>query len=124
MEDFVHEYYSVERFQAAYKRLIEPLPDRSQWPDVDLPFVLKAPLDKKAVGRYRKLRMKSFLEGSGSKGKKAAKEAANEADKQAANEVEKGKKKMIRGKRKCKGCGELGHGETSYKCHLNGTKKR
>ena len=29
MEDFVHEYYSVDRFKAAYKRLIEPLPDRS-----------------------------------------------------------------------------------------------
>jgi hypothetical protein len=36
----VHEYYSVMRFKAAYKRLIEPLPDRSQWPDVDLPFGL------------------------------------------------------------------------------------
>jgi hypothetical protein len=30
---------------------------------------------------------------------------------------------LIRGKRKCKRCGELGHGETSYKCGLNGTKK-
>jgi len=100
------------------------LPDRSQWPDVDLSFVLKEPLDKKAAGRYRKLRMKSFLEGSGSKGKKATKEAANEADKQATNEAQNDKKIMIRGKRKCKRCGELGHGETSYKCHLNGTKKR
>jgi len=36
----------------------------------------------------------------------------------------KGKRQMIRGKRQCKGCGELGHGETSYKCRLNGTKKR
>jgi len=89
-----------------------------------LPFGVRAPLDKRTAGRYRKLRIKSFLEGGGSKGKKAAKEAANEADKQAANEAEKGKKKIIRDKRKCKGCGELGHGETSYKCHLNGTKKR
>jgi len=54
MEDFVHEYYSVERFQTAYKRLIKPLPNRSQRPDVDLPFVLKAPLDKKVAGRYKK----------------------------------------------------------------------
>jgi hypothetical protein len=98
----VHEYYSVERFKAAYKRLIEPLPNRSQWPDVDLPFGIKAPLDKRVAGRYRKLRIKSFLEGGGSKGKKAAKEAANEADKQAANKAQKGKKAMIRGKRKCK----------------------
>jgi hypothetical protein len=43
---------------------------------------------------------------------------------EAAGQSEKGKKKMIRGKRKCKRCGELGHGETSYKCPLNGTKKR
>jgi hypothetical protein len=124
MQDFVHEYYSVERFQAAYKRLIEPLPDKSQWPKVELNFELNAPLDKKGPGRYRKLRMKSCLEGGNSKGKKAAKEAANEADKQAADEADKGKKQMIRGKRKCKRCGELGHGETSYKCHLNGTRKR
>ena len=87
MEDFVHEYYSVERFQAAYKRLIEPLPDRTQWPDVDLHFGLNSPLDKKLAGRYRKLKIKCFLEGGGSKGKKAAKEAANEADKQATNEA-------------------------------------
>jgi hypothetical protein len=89
-----------------------------------LPFGLKAPLDKRVAGRYRKLRIKSFLEGGGNEGKKAAKEAANEADKEAANKAQKGKKAMIRGKRKCKGCGELGQGETSYKCHLNGTKKR
>ena len=87
MEDFVHEYYSVDRFKAAYKRLIEPLPDRSQWPNVELPFGLKAPLDKKLASRYRKLRIKSFLEGGGGKGKKAAKEAANGADKQATNEA-------------------------------------
>jgi len=67
------------------------------------------------------------LEGdSGGKTKKAAKEAANEADKEAeleASEAAKGKRQLIRGKRKCKRCGELGHGETSYKCRLNGTKK-
>jgi hypothetical protein len=105
MEDFVHEYYFVVRFKVAYKRLIEPLPDRSQWPDVDLPFGVMEPLDKKTAGRYRKLSIKGFLEDGGSKGKKAAKKAANEADEEAANEAEKGKKKMVRGKRKCKGCG-------------------
>jgi hypothetical protein len=70
MEDFEHEYYFVVRFKAAYKRLIESLPDRSQWPDVDLPFGVMAPLDKKTAGRYRKLRIKDFLEGGG----RAAKE--------------------------------------------------
>jgi hypothetical protein len=31
---------------------------------------------------------------------------------------------MIRGKVWCPNCGELGHKKTSYKCPLNGTKKR
>nr|AGR45850.1 mutator-like transposase [Zea mays] len=117
LEDFVHEYYSIDRFRKAYSRLIEPLPDRTQWPKVNLPFVVAAPLDKRLVGRQRQLRIKGCLEGgSGGKTKKSAKESAAELD--------KGKKQMIRGKRKCKRCGELGHGETSYKCTLNGTKKR
>ena len=70
LEDFVHDYFSVERFKNAYKRNIEPLPDKTQWPDVDLPFVVGAPLGKRGRGRPRKLRMKSCLEGGNSKGKK------------------------------------------------------
>jgi hypothetical protein len=31
---------------------------------------------------------------------------------------------MIRGKVRCPNCGELGHRKASYKCPLNGTKKR
>ncbi|KAL6634189.1 hypothetical protein ACP70R_026860 [Stipagrostis hirtigluma subsp. patula] len=31
---------------------------------------------------------------------------------------------MIRGPQQCKRCGERGHRERSYKCPLNGTKKR
>ena len=30
--DFVHEYYSVQRFRATYASRVKPLPDRSQWP--------------------------------------------------------------------------------------------
>ena len=29
LEDFVHDYYSVQRFKNAYKRLIEPLSDKT-----------------------------------------------------------------------------------------------
>jgi len=118
MEDYVHEFYSIEWFRAAYKRTIEPLPD------VDLPIGVHAPLAKKTTGRNRKLRIKGCLEGGNSKGKKEAKEATNEAGKQVEIEAQKGKKKMIRGKRRCQRCGELGHGQISYKCPLNGTKKR
>jgi hypothetical protein len=127
LEDFIHDYYSVYRFKNAYKRLIEPLPDKTQWPKVDIPFSVGAPLDKKGVERYRKMRIKGCLEGdSGGQTKKNAKEATNKADKDAemeAAEAAKGKRQLIRGKRKCKRCGELGHEETSYKCRLNGTKK-
>jgi hypothetical protein len=100
LEDFVHEYYSIQIFKNTYYTIIEPLPDRTQWPNVDLPFVVGAPLDKKTAGRYRKLRIKGFLEGGGSKGKKAGKEADKETANEADKEADKFKKKMIRGKRK------------------------
>jgi len=117
----------VQRFKNAYKRLIEPLLDKTQWLKVDISFPVGTPLDKKGVGRYKKLRIKGCLEGDGGgKTKKVAKEAANEADKDAeleAAEAAKGKRQLIRGKRKCKRCGKLGHGKTSYKCRFNETKK-
>lgn len=100
LEDFVHEYYSVQRFKNAYKRIIEPLPDRSQWPLVDPPYVVGAPLDKRGRRRYKKLRIKSCLEGGNNKGKNVAKEKGKEADKdavleadmEATSQSEKGKK--------------------------------
>ena len=103
IEDYVHEYYSLEKFKAAYMGIIEPMPDKRHWPKVDLGFLMGAPLAKRPVGRQRKLRMKSFLETGGT-GKK--------------------KKPMIRGPMKCKRCDQVGHREASSKCPLNGTKKR
>jgi len=98
MEDFVHDYYSVERFKNAYKRLIEPLPDKTQWPEVVLDFAVHAPLAKRPAGKPRKLRIKGCLEGgSGGMSKKDAKDAANQADKDAEIEAAKGKRQ---GKRK------------------------
>jgi hypothetical protein len=96
MEDYVHEYYSVSRFRAAYEGAIEPLTDKNQWPQVDTGFVLRPPIptSKKAAGRTRKQRIKAWWEGGTRKG--------------ALN--------------KCKRCGELGHRESG--CPNNGTKKR
>ena len=97
MEEYVHEYYSVSRFKAAYEGVIEPLTDKNQWPQVDTGFVLRGPLPtgkKKGAGRTRKQRMKSWWEGGSRKG--------------SLN--------------KCKKCGELGHREAG--CPTNGTKKR
>nr|ABA98175.1 transposon protein, putative, Mutator sub-class [Oryza sativa Japonica Group]ABA98179.1 transposon protein, putative, Mutator sub-class [Oryza sativa Japonica Group] len=65
IEDFVNPYFSVELFRKAYRRIIEPLGDKSYWPQVELPWVLGAPLPKKTNGRYIKLRIKSCLEGGG-----------------------------------------------------------
>jgi hypothetical protein len=49
LEDFVHGYYSMQRFKNAYKRLIEPLSDKTQWPKVDIPFLLGHHLTKKVL---------------------------------------------------------------------------
>lgn len=113
IEDFVNPYFSVELFRKAYRRIIEPLGDKSYWPQVELPWVLGAPLPKKTNGRYIKLRIKSCLEGGG---KSKAKTTPTDND--------SGKRVLVRGKRRCKGCGEFGHVQTSYKCSLNGIKKR
>src|SRR6266498_3784868 len=67
LENYVHEYYSMEKFRAAYQGEVEPLTDRSQWPKVDLGFVMYPPCPKVSKGRHRKNRFKNFLEGGGSK---------------------------------------------------------
>jgi hypothetical protein len=54
MEEFVHEYYSVEKFQNAYKMVVIPLCDKSFWPEVDIGVLVGAPLSKRPVGRQRK----------------------------------------------------------------------
>jgi hypothetical protein len=84
MEDFVHDYYSVEKFRKAYARQIEQLPSKEKWPKVDLAFEVGAPLSKRGVGRQQKNRIKSCLEG-GSGGSKCTKKFAE-------NENEKTKK--------------------------------
>jgi hypothetical protein len=51
LEEFVDEYYFVEKFQAAYKRVVVPLGDKSFWPEVDIRVPVQAPLVKRPVGR-------------------------------------------------------------------------
>ena len=55
MEDFVHDYYSVEKFKKAYARQIEQLPSKEKWPKVELAFEVGAPLSKRGVGRQQKI---------------------------------------------------------------------
>ena len=129
LEQFVHDYYSVNRFRAAYGREIEPMTDKTQWPEVDLPFLVGAPLAKLPPGRLRKLRIKGWMEGGhkkkGSKDGKFTNEMEGEkgCDNDTAPTNAKGKK-MIRGPMTCKRCGEKGHRQASSKCPLNGTAKK
>ncbi|KAF0896656.1 hypothetical protein E2562_026769 [Oryza meyeriana var. granulata] len=92
MEDFVHEYYSVENFRKAYARLIEPLRDKTKWPKVNLELPVVAPLGKRSVGRQKKNRIKSCLEGGSGGSKSVIKVAENNNEKTKKME-EKAKKK-------------------------------
>jgi len=80
IEDYVHEYYSVPRFRAAYEGRVEPFPDRTQWPVVDLGFTIFPPLLGRPPRRPRVQRIRGCLEG-------------------------KANKKKV----KCKRCGDFGH---------------
>ena len=110
MENFVDDYYSIDKFRKAYLRRVPPIEDRSFWPTVDFSCEVCAPMAKRGVGRQRKNRIKSCLEGGS--GKKA---------KVVPNE--QGTTKLKR-QYTCPNCGQLSHRKSSYKCPLNGTKKR
>jgi len=67
--DFVHEYYSVAKFRAAYEGRVEPMTDRSQWPEVDLGFKVHPPLLGRPAGRPKVQRVRSYLENNPNKKK-------------------------------------------------------
>jgi hypothetical protein len=85
LEQFVHEYYSVNRFRAAYSREIEPMKDKTQYPQVDLSFLVGAHLTKLPPGRLRKLRLKSWDEGGHKKKGKSTNES--EGEKECDNDI-------------------------------------
>jgi hypothetical protein len=80
IEHFVHDYYSVARFKATYEDRVELIPDRSQWPVVELGYKVRPPLLGREVGRPKVQRQRGCLEKRASK------------------------KKV-----KCKRCGDFGH---------------
>ncbi|CAN6302334.1 unnamed protein product [Urochloa humidicola] len=101
MEHYLHPYFSVYHFRLAYAGIIKPLPDKSQWPKVELDYKLLAPLTKREVGRQKKNRIPGCLENKGNKPKG------------------KGAWQVT-----CSTCFQHGHRSSSSKCLLNGTKKR
>jgi hypothetical protein len=58
----VHEYYSVARFRAAYADRVPPMPDRADWPKVELGYKLFPPLQRRAAGRPRVVRIRGSME--------------------------------------------------------------
>ena len=69
LEDYVDDYYSVEKFKLAYEGSIPSIPDKSNWPKTTHGFFMHPPLLKSTAGERRKNRMKSALEGGSSRKK-------------------------------------------------------
>jgi len=63
IEDFVHPYYSVNKFKAAYAGIVPSLTDRTQWPVVGLGFTVFPPMQKRGPGRPKVTRIRGALEG-------------------------------------------------------------
>lgn len=63
LADYVDNYYSVAKFRAAYAGHVEPIPDKTQWPKVDLGFKLWSPILKRAAGRPWTRRIRGVEEG-------------------------------------------------------------
>jgi hypothetical protein len=95
MHPYLHEYYSVAKFKAAYATPIQLLTDQSQWPEVENEFSLCPPLTKRKAGRPRVSRFKAWFEKGGSS--KKVKKNENPKRSQKGN------------KNRCKLCEELGH---------------
>jgi hypothetical protein len=69
IEDYVHEYYSVATFKKAYEARVEPIPDRSQWPEVKLGFKVHPPLLGRGPGRPKVQRIRGSMEKNATKKK-------------------------------------------------------
>jgi hypothetical protein len=70
LDDYVDSCYTVLKFKAAYEGWIEPMPDKTQWPQVDLGFKLWPPALHRAAGRPRSRRIRAAEEGGSKKRKK------------------------------------------------------
>jgi hypothetical protein len=53
LDDYVHEYYSLDRFKATYQFEVNLMVDKTQWPIVDLGFEMLPPKLERVAGRPR-----------------------------------------------------------------------
>lgn len=61
ISNFVHEYYSMARFRAAYEGRVESMPYRSQWLAIDLGFKVFPPLLGRSAGKSKKQRIRGCM---------------------------------------------------------------
>ena len=110
MHPYLHEYYSVAKFKAAYATPIPALTDQSQWPEMPVEFgAMCPPLTKRKAGRPKQSRFKAWFEKGGSKKKKTD---------------DKPKRTQKGNKNRCKLCQELGHRAGSAKCRFTPEKPK
>ena len=64
MDEFVHEYFSVDRFRKTYACTFNPMTSKDSWPHVDLGYKITKPKVKRKPGRPRKSRVKAYDEVS------------------------------------------------------------
>jgi hypothetical protein len=91
LENYVDEWYSVEKFKIAYVGYMPFILDKSMWPKPTHGFFMHPPLLKSTAWGRRKNWMKSALEGGSCRRK-------------SGNEGETGKRQH-----KCSICHQLGH---------------
>jgi hypothetical protein len=108
MHPYLHEYYSVARFKAAYATPIPALIDQSQWPEVDFEFSMCPPLPKE---RLEGLELEDSRPGLRKVGV-----VRGEKD-------DKPKWPQKGNKNRCKLCEELGHRAGSPKCRYTPEKE-
>jgi hypothetical protein len=61
LQDYVHDYYSVDKFRGAYVGVIRPMSDKSQWIKHDPRFKVYPPKTKRPPGRSRKEWISNYL---------------------------------------------------------------
>lgn len=74
MDEFVHEYFSIDRYRKAYAAKFNPMTSKDQWPHVNLGYTIHKPKLRRKPGRPRKSRIKAFDEVGTTKKRKVCSE--------------------------------------------------
>jgi hypothetical protein len=64
MDDYVHGYFSIDRFKKAYSSVFNPITSKQFWPHVKLGCKIKKPILRRKPGRPRKCKIKASDEPS------------------------------------------------------------